>query len=87
MIKLACFVIDLLILSLIIYHRLPPKKKILGKKIKKKRTWTTFCCEGKMRKLQVGEAKISQKSDKDLWAKVTGGVGEKAMNESSRRGH
>ena len=28
-----------------------------------------------------------QKSDKDLWAKVTGGVGEKVMNESSGRGH
>ena len=66
----------------------PKKKKKLGqKKKKKKRIWTTVCCEGKMRKLQVGEAKISQKSDKDLWAKVTGGVGEKVMNEGSRRRH
>ena len=28
-----------------------------------------------------------QKSDKDLWAKVTGGVGEKVMNEGNRRGN
>ena len=52
------------------------------KKKREKRTWTTVCCEGKMRKSQVEEAK--------KWQGFVGKShrwGEKVMNEGSGRGH